>query len=488
MKKLVLILIVLALASLGLILTLRKPRPNILLVVVDTMREDLGGAKAPFFNSLKKRGIYFENAFTTIPITLPAHLSMFTGRYPYENRVINNGQKYRDRYKLLAERLKQRGYHTYAVVSLGTLQGYLGPARGFDIYEDKFPKTRWYKTAEEVNGEVEKILPEVKSPFFLWIHYSDPHEPYAPPWLPPNGEVWVNGREAGDVNFLRKEYFFIKGKPGEEVEVEVRLKGQPLKRVIYSVEVPSLKEKIIMNTRKGQRKIRFKLTLNKKGWAKIRPKVFLSVFWARFLYSREVDYWDGEFKKLYGELKSRGLLKNTYVFILADHGEGLGEWKGHKGHIHFLNGIYTRIPLLVLTPDGKKGLRKDYRQIVDLFPTVLHLAGLSVPKGIVGKDLLKTQGHRKIFLQTFAPESFFDRFSIVEGGFQLIHTPAKKKYFFFDLNKDRGSIRPIPFNSRTSSMMKELRVFEKTALSSIKKRPKKERKVLKVLRSLGYVR
>ncbi len=488
MKRTILILIALLLMLGGTFLLLKKPKPNILLVVVDTMREDLGGAKAPFFSSLKKRGIYFKNAFTTIPITLPAHLSMFTGRYPFQNRVINNGEKYREDYKLLAERLKKRGYNTYAVVSLGTLQGYLGPARGFDVYKDKFPKTRWYKTAQEVNQEVEELLPKIKSPFFLWIHYSDPHEPYAPPWLPPDGEVWVNGKKLGDVNFLRKEYFFIKGRPGQKVDVEVRLKGRPLRRVTYSVEIPSLNEKVVLMTKKGQRKVNFKLTIGDKGWVRIRPTVFLSIFWARFLYSREVDYWDQEFKKLYGELERRGLLKNTYVFILADHGEGLGEWKGHKGHIHFLNGIYTRIPLLILTPDGKKGLRDEYRQIVDIFPTILRLTGSPVPKGIVGRDLIKGEGHQRLFLETYAPESFFDRFSIVENQFQLIHTPAKKKYFFFDLKKDRGSIKPIPFNEYTPIMMKRLRKFEKQALSHIKKRPKKERRMFKVLKSLGYVR
>ncbi len=493
MRKLLTTALILLALGLGFFLwkKLTPPRPNIILVVVDTMREDLGGANPPFFNSLKKKGIYFKNTYTTIPITLPAHLSMFTGKYPFQIGVINNGQKYKEDYQLLAERLKKKGYHTYAVVSLGTLQGFLGPSRGFDLYMDKFPKTRWYKTAEEVNQEVEKILPRLKPPFFLWIHYSDPHEPYAPPWLPPNGEVWVNGKKAGEVCFYKKEFFHVKGTPGEEVEVTVKLKGKPLKGVAYSVEIPSKREKIVLITGKGKGtgKAKIKLRIGEKGFVSIRPSVFLSTPWARFFYKREVLYWDSQFRKLYEKMAKSGLLKNTYLFILADHGEGLGEWKDHKGHIHFLNGVYTRIPLLILSPHGEKGLREEYRQITDIFPTLLHLASLRVPPQISGLDLLKDrQGHRQIFLETYAPESFFDRFSIIEGGFQLIHTPAKKKYFFFDAAQDPRTVNPIPFNSSVPSMMKALKSFEERAYSSIKVRPKRERKVLKVLRSLGYVK
>ncbi len=485
-------LVVLAL-GIGLLLwkKLASPRPNIILVVVDTMREDLGGANPPFFNSLKKRGIYFKNTYTTIPITLPAHLSMFTGRYPFQIGVINNGQKYREDYELLAERLKKRGYHTYAVVSLGTLQGFLGPGRGFDLYVDKFPKTRWYKTAEEVNQEVEKILPSIKPPFFLWIHYSDPHEPYAPPWLPNNGEVWVNGEKIGEVCFYKKELFYIKGKPGDEVEVTVKLKGKTLGTVAYAVEVPSLKEKVVLLNGRGEGtgEAKLRLKIGKKGFVSIRPTVFLSTLWARFFYKKEVLYWDSQFSRLYGEMQRKGLLNNTYLFILADHGEGLGEWRNHKGHIHFLNGVYTRIPLLVVSPRGETGLREEYRQITDIFPTLLHLASLRVPAGVSGLDLLRDRrGHGRIFLETYAPESYFDRFSIIEGGFQLIHTPAKKRFFFFNQAQDPRTVKPIPFNQRTASLIKTLKKFEEKAYSAIKVRPKKERKALKVLRSLGYVK
>ncbi len=493
MKKLTISLLVLLLLGTGIHFLKKKfffPRPNIILVVVDTLREDLGGANPDFFNSLKEKGIYFKNAYTTIPITLPAHLSMFTGEYPFQVGVINNGQKYRGNRELLAERLKKKGYGTYAVVSLGTLQGFLGPARGFDLYLDKFPRSRWYKTAAEVNQEVEKILHRIKPPFFLWIHYSDPHEPYAPPWLPPNGEVVVNGEKAGDVCFYKKEFFFVKGNPGEEVEVEVILTGKPQRGIAYLVEIPTRREKIVLLNGRGQGRGRakFKLKIGEKGYVAIRPSVFLSTPWARFFYKREVLYWDAKFKELFQKLSSAGLLKNTYVFVLADHGEGLGEWKDHKGHIHFLNGIYTRIPLLVIPPRGNKELRLEYRQIVDIFPTVLRLAGISVPGDTVGRDLLKGKGHRRLFLETFAPESFFDRFSLIEGNFQLIHTPAKKKYLFFDLTRDPGSVKPIPFNSSVPSMMKALKNFEGEAYSRIKIRPKRERKVLKVLKSLGYVK
>lgn len=487
MRKLIIYGIILAiLAGAGLFLLLKRPRPNIIIVVVDTLREDLGGANPPFFNSLKRKGIYFKNAFTTIPITLPAHSSLFTSRYPWELGVLNNNMEFKDKTETLAQILKREGYTTMGIVSLGTVQASTGINRGFEYYNDKFPPTRWWRTAGEINEALLPMLNKLKPPFFLWIHYSDPHEPYAPPWVEPDGEVYVNGKKAGDVCFLKKELFFIHGKAGEKVKVTVKLL-KPLKnKAFYGVDAGG-KRYPLNNPKK--REVSFTIKLDDKGVGEIQPRAFLKVAAAHWLYKKEVEYWDSQFKIMYGELKKRGLLKNTYMIILADHGEGLGEWKAHKGHIHFLNALYTRIPLLLLTPNKKTGVRTEFRSIMDVFPTVLKFTRISSPHPVRGISLLDNRGHSRLFLQTFKPEAFFDRYSIIKDNFQLIHTPEKNQFLFFDLASDRPAIHPITFNQHTANMMKLLKQYEEEVKPFIGKREGKMSPArLKMLKSLGYVK
>ena len=486
MRKALLIAIILIISGIS-SCSLIKPKPNIILVVVDTMREDLGGANPPFFNSLKKKGIYFKNAFTTIPITLPAHLSLFSSKYPWELGVLNNGMEFTGNTKLLAETLREKGYTTMAAVSLGTVQASTGIAKGFDYYNDKFPPTRWWKSAEEVNKALIPMLPKLKPPFFLWIHYSDPHEPYAPPWVEPDGEVYVNGEKVGDVFFLKKEFFFIRGTPEKEVKVTVKLTQRLKGRASYAIDIGEEGETRIPFKKKDQ--VSFRLKLNREGIGTIKPRVFLKAAAAHWFYKREVEYWDSQFKIMYAELKKRSLLKNTYMFIISDHGEGLGEWKAHKGHIHFLNALYTRIPILMLTPEGNKGVREELRSIMDIYPTVLKITHISSPHEINGIDLFDKRGHSELFLQTFKPEAFFDRFAVIKDGFELIHTPQKSQFLFFDLKKDRMAIHPEKFNSKTPILIKLVKKYEEKVGPFIgKRKSKKDKARLKMLKSLGYVK
>jgi len=262
---------------------------------------------------------------------------------------------------------------------------------------------------------------------------------------------------------------------------------KPLKnKAFYVVDVGG--KRYPLNTPK-KREVSFAIKLDDKGVGEIQPRVFLKVAAAHWLYKKEVEYWDSQFKTMYGELKKRGLLKNTYMIILADHGEGLGEWKAHKGHIHFLNALYTRIPLLLLTPNKKTGVRTELRSIMDVFPTVLKFTRISSPHAVRGISLLDKRGHSRLFLQTFKPEAFFDRYSIIKDNFQLIHTPEKNQFLFFDLASDRPAIHPITFNQHTANMMKLLKQYEEEVKPFIGKREGKMSPArLKMLKSLGYVK
>ncbi len=453
-------------------------KPSFMVVVIDTLREDLAGEEPRFLLELKSRGLYFENCFTTTPVTLPAHLSLFASRLPNELGVLTNGVVYRRGCsKMLPALLKKKGYYTFAVVSLGTLSSYYGLAACFDFYEDSFPASRWYRTAEEVNRAVLENLHRIKKPFFMFIHYCEPHEPYVPPYLPPDASVFIDGEKVAEINFLKMEkHDFRSFCKGSNALLKVKLRRREGVRRYFLL----FGEKRVEVT--GS-ELELELPC---GQLVFKTEVRLTPQLARRYYREELLYWDEQFRKLYRELEKRGFLENTYLFILSDHGEGLGEWRNHIGHIHFLNGVYTRIPLLLLGEGIKPGVDSELRSIMDVYPTVLALAGIKADDGIKGRSLLSRGGHTRLFLQTHRPEAYYDRYSIVKPPFQLINTPRKRRLYLFDLTQDRLSLHPIENPEVQKKLLSELLMFQQLVARTARSRVL-DRKSKEILRSLGYL-
>ncbi len=122
-------------------------RPAILLITLDTTRADRLGIESsavetPHFKALADSGLYFTQAYSTTPTTLPSHTSMMTGLYPMDHKVRENGRRVGEQLDVLASRLKALGYHTAAFVSGFPLARQFGLARGFDKYDDAFPWKR----------------------------------------------------------------------------------------------------------------------------------------------------------------------------------------------------------------------------------------------------------------------------------------------------------------------------------------------------------
>jgi len=162
-------------------------RPSILLVTLDTTRADAIGPEAagietPSFNALAAQGRRFRQAYATVPETLPAHTSMMTGLYPAGHGIHENGRYVSAGQVLLAERLRQAGYETAAFVSSFILTKRFGLARGFDRYDDSIDKASEERSAQATTDATLAFLRARKAgPLFLWVHYFDPHTPYAPP-------------------------------------------------------------------------------------------------------------------------------------------------------------------------------------------------------------------------------------------------------------------------------------------------------------------
>jgi len=167
----------------------RTDRPSILLVTLDTTRADAIGPEArgvetPSFDALAARGLRFRQAYAAVPETLPSHSTILTGLYPAGHQVHENARYLPAAIPTIAERLAQAGYRTSAFVSSFALSRRFGVARGFDSFDETFPAGQSERDAREVTDAVLAQLSAADiaaKPLFLWVHYYDPHAPYAPP-------------------------------------------------------------------------------------------------------------------------------------------------------------------------------------------------------------------------------------------------------------------------------------------------------------------
>ncbi|MFN7964049.1 MAG: sulfatase-like hydrolase/transferase [Thermoanaerobaculia bacterium] len=168
-------------------------RPDVLLVTLDTTRADAlgcyGGANArtPNLDQLAARGLRFASAWSPVPLTLPAHASLFTGLAPAEHGLRDNGWgRLPSHLPVLSESLKAAGYRTAAFPASQVLAARFGLDRGFDFYDDRLTAERIgqygypERTAREgVDAALAWLAKEdSRRPVFLWIHFYDPHSPY----------------------------------------------------------------------------------------------------------------------------------------------------------------------------------------------------------------------------------------------------------------------------------------------------------------------
>jgi arylsulfatase A-like enzyme len=163
---------------------------NLILFTIDTLRADRVGAygyraaRTPTIDSLAREGVVFTDAFAAAPITLPAHASILTGRYPPGHGARHNGIRVSANVPTLAESLTRSGFATAAFVGAFPLDRRFGLNRGFGTYGDQMPRARGGQPANERPGRdvadeaIEWLGQHRSSRFFLWVHLFEPHAPY----------------------------------------------------------------------------------------------------------------------------------------------------------------------------------------------------------------------------------------------------------------------------------------------------------------------
>lgn len=206
----------------------RSPRTNVLIVTFDTTRADhigcYGHAKAqtPNVDRLAAEGVRFARAYSSVPITLPSHSTILTGLFPPATGVRDNGQFVLAQERTtLAEILSANGYATGAAIGAFPLVARFGLDQGFDTFDDDLtnPSANFLldrlrgggdavaprlffeeRSAGRVNNAAIRWLEEqTDRPFFLWVHYYDPHQPLEPP--SPYDDTFANDLYSGEIAY-----------------------------------------------------------------------------------------------------------------------------------------------------------------------------------------------------------------------------------------------------------------------------------------------
>jgi choline-sulfatase len=188
--------------------------PDLLLITVDTLRPDAlgwvsGRNLTPSIDRLAREGFRFPAAVSAVPLTLPSHVTIFTGLLPRRHGVRANGQTFNGS-QTLAGLLRKRGYATAAFVSGYPLRAQFGLDAGFEVYDDRLPvgAEGWReRPASATTAAALAWIRSARSPWFAWVHYYDPHDPYTPPaaFLRPgprgayDGEVAFTDSAIGDL-------------------------------------------------------------------------------------------------------------------------------------------------------------------------------------------------------------------------------------------------------------------------------------------------
>lgn len=349
--------------------------PNLVLITVDTLRPDrlhcYGGEKAisAAIDSLAERGVLFEQCYSQASLTIPSLSSLMTGRYPSEIGARNNSSPLTSTDDCLAAALKRRGYRTAAFVCNFNLRPEMRFNRGFDHYDAEFndpepnrPDIVERKAPDATDAALAWLERNVDTPFFLWIHYQDPHGPYTPP-------------------------------PGFTLPAEQ----------YPGAELPILKQNY------GRHGIPKYQAMDGSG----------SVAEYRARYDGEIRFLDHHLERLLKALDLNG----TVVAFTADHGESMGEHAYWFSHGQDLYNELIRVPLIVAGARVEPGRTSDPVCLVDLFPTFSALAG--EVKEHHGIDLLDPASRKKariIFSETDNPpsKSFFK--AVVMGPWKLIHS------------------------------------------------------------------
>jgi arylsulfatase A-like enzyme len=399
------------LISIGVILCCgRETRPlNVVIIAIDTLRADHLGCygyqrtTSPNIDRLAASGALIENAISQAPWTLPSFGTVFTSLYPTQHGATTVGTRLRTSFPTLASILTDKAFAAGAIVNAPVLRPEFGLNRGFDHYDMMPPGID--RLADKVTKDALNWIDQrAKDPFFLFVHYFDPHLSYSPP--APYDTLFDPDYRGPVGRSFNLSYF-----SSQDVRV--------IRNEIKSLSSADIDHMIA-------------------------------------LYDGEIAFTDSAVGAFLDGLEQRNLQERTLIILLSDHGE---EFLDHGGldHGHSLYGELTRVPLIFRLPALiPAGIRiNQYVRLLDVAPTILDL--LDIPsnchlEGASYKPLLTGRGtalHKES--QLLPPGACYSEAlrrtnttkSVIIPPWKLIYDAESGDKMLFRLDNDPGEKRNL---------------------------------------------
>ncbi len=428
-------------------------KPNIILISIDALRADYLGCYgypkpvSPNIDAFAADAALFEECYSHAPDTRLSFATIFSGYHPFETKV-NRSMKLPSGVDTLAEKLKRHGYATMAVMSNFVMYKGQGYEQGFDIYDDEMDRiepTRFWpdrgadKTADRAIEVIDGIE---KKPFFLWVHFQDPHGPYTPPL----------------------DYY--------QMFEQFKTRDVPLNESLSGVGgIPSYQQ------------------LNKNS----------NYYFYRAAYEGESRFADDHVKRLLDKLKAMGIYEDSLIILTSDHGEGMGEHDYYFAHGETLYKELVHVPLLVRYGERFSGRRSEPVGLIDLMPTILEFAGLKPDSKMRGANLVEVQpADRTLYMEMQSPLiEDGTKAAVVRNNRKLIYSFKSEQYELYDLAKDPCELTNLFGDPQYLVSMNELRnALYQTCredrldivLTEEDKRSNFSEEIRERLRSLGYLK
>lgn len=388
------------------------PPPSILLIGIDTLRQDKIGppgpgepTRTPHLDALARDGVRFEQCQSTAPWTLPSFASIFTGLRPYRHGAVGGERDFlSERHTTLAEHLARAGYATMGFAGINYLTGQFGMDQGYVSRPPQSVDLTGLDQASSITRLSGEFFAQHRGePSFVFSHYYDPHAPYAPP--PP---------------WHRKYYLGNECRPGEPLTA----------RILAAGGVPG------ENASRGM-----------YDWLTgVTDPAFPTA-----QYAAEVNYTDDHVGRLIARLKELGLYEGMLIVVVSDHGEHLGEHGYYYTHaLPYQETLH--VPLIVKLP-GNAGAGRVVEAPVstlDLLPTMLEVAGIAVPDTLDGGSLAglllghgKAPRHDLLAEQGSDPELYCKTLVDWPWKLMLFRQEGRERIALYDLASDPGETRDL---------------------------------------------
>lgn len=419
-----------------------KPEtPNVILIVIDTLRADHLGCfgyernTSSNIDQLSRESVFFKNAISAAPWTTPSFASMMTSQYPVKIGIGFDPIRFDEKLLTITEILKNNNYKTKGIISHTFVGSKLGFAEGFDSFDEENAPGLDHVTSPSItNKAISFLRKSAKKRFFLFLHYFDPHDEY----------------------FLHESYNYYPDYKG-----------------------------IIFSSQSRAEMMRISPYLSHEDVEQVKA-----------LYDSEITFTDEYIGKVFNELKRLGLYDESLIILTADHGEEFQE-RGERwiGHEKTLYKEQIHVPLMIKFPRNEEIKEiEDRVALLDLMPTLFDILNIKIPKQyqFEGKPIIFENLHnnRIIISETHRQASLR---TIMHNGWKYILNLETKKEELYHITKDpwehdnRIDIN-VEIRKKMASMLNQW--FEEIKSKGISKKQKQvkfSKKEKKRLKSLGYM-